>query len=273
MQALSREDIERIYRTQNQILVADSIEQVTGMPRKGDQPIYLDLHFSTETKEGELEEKEFTTSLFGKIKGMFDSGASINCIRSSYAHKYYKKYIRREKEFYCKTANGAIIISEYIPLRVRNSKGDYFITKFYLLHKSPYRFIISRALFTKLGYKIIDPDGNEFRMQSQYEEMDPEFYEEFYKHMEYPQTTAMQQFIKHIQAHTATAVKRSPEIRTRQLKTPGYYHDICMVGQDQAQTRKEGEINKIIDETTNDPIKDLDYGRINDPGIQRQFEN
>ena len=167
--------MERIYRTQNQLLVADSIEHVTGMPRTNDQPIYLNLHFSTDIKEGELEEKEFSTSLFGRIKGMFDSGASINCIRASYAHKHYKKHIKREKDFYCTTANGAIIINEYIPLRVRNSKGDYFITKFYLLRKSPYKFIISRELFTKLGYKIMDPEGNEFNMRSQYEEMDPEF--------------------------------------------------------------------------------------------------
>ena len=270
---ISRTDMEQIYKTQNQLLVADSIEHVTGMPRTGDQPIYLNLHFSTAIKEGELEEKEFSTSLFGKIKGMFDSGASINCIRASYAHKYYKKYIKREKDFYCTTANGAIIINEYIPLRVRNSKGEFFITKFYLLRKSPYKYIISRELFTKLGYKIIDPEGNEFNMRSQYEEMDPEFYDEFYKHMEYPQSTpAMKQFIEYIQTHTHRASKQSSELIARRLQTPGYLHDICVIGKDQARTPEEGDPETIIDETIEDPMEDLDYGKIQNTQIHKEFK-
>ena len=264
--AFSEEEMNKIASTQNEILTADSIEHVTGLPAN-DNPIYLNLHFQMDIKEGELEPKTLNTSIFGRIKGMFDSGASINCIRTQYAYKYYRKYIRKQKDFYCTTANGAIIINEYIPLQIK-SKGKWFITKFYLLNKSPYRFIISRSLFTKLGYKIIDPDGNEFNMKSQYEEMDPEFYEEFYKHMDYD-IGKMKEFIQYIQAHTH-AYKKNTQTTfgiAQTLKDPGYLHEVCMVGEDQAQINR----SKRANEEQKDPTKDIDFGHIEDKQIRTQF--
>ena len=119
---MSAKQVEEIYRTQNaihaankispnrntiydegkEVYVSDSIEHITG--EKPAAPIYLDLHFTTDIRPGELEPKDFEASIFGKIRGMFDSGASINCIDAHLAHKCYKKYIKRDRNFYCKTA-------------------------------------------------------------------------------------------------------------------------------------------------------------------------
>ncbi len=187
---INQMDIDEIARIQEEIFTAQSLERV-GLDAK--EPIYLNLNCSTNIRR----EKEIRTN-YGKIKGMFDSGASINCINREYAYKYYRKYIKPMRGFYVRTANGQITISQYIQLKVRtkikNKKNNKhrikeFITKWYLLPKSPHKWIISRALFTKLGYQIVDPDGNIFVNKSREEEIGEDLIEDFYKHMEYPLNT------------------------------------------------------------------------------------
>ena len=88
--------------------------------------------------------------------------------------------------FYCATANGNIVIRQYIRVRCSNYYGGTsFIAKFYLLRNSPHRFIMSRGMFWRLGYKIMRPDG-EFVVQSQNEEMLPDLYDNLYKALDYP---------------------------------------------------------------------------------------
>ncbi len=55
------------------------------------EPIYLDVFGTMNTNE----ECEIETSKFGRFRGMFDSGASINCMDRQYAYKYYKKHIKK----------------------------------------------------------------------------------------------------------------------------------------------------------------------------------
>ncbi len=74
------------------IAIAQSAERV----ELGKDPIYLDVYGSTNVTE----DLNLDTSLFGRIRGMFDSGASICCIDKSYAYKSYRKYIKHLHKFY-----------------------------------------------------------------------------------------------------------------------------------------------------------------------------
>ena len=177
-EALSDADLE-------EIAIAQSNEEVT----VGNDPIFLNIFGSTNIRE----DVKLNSSLFGQIRGMFDSGASICCIDKVYAYANYRKYIKKLTDFYVKTANGRIIISEYIPLRIRTKNEDIY-TRFYLLNRSPHKFIISRRLFLRLGYQIIDPDGNVFSNTASHETLDENLYGDLYKHMHYPMGRPKEQF-------------------------------------------------------------------------------
>ena len=58
----------------------------------------------------------------------------------------------------------------------------------------------------------------------------------------------------------------------RLLQTPDYYHDVCVIGRDQAQERAEGEEGQIIDETVKEPLADLDHGKIQNQTIRAEFK-
>ena len=129
---------------------------------------------------------DIKTEQFGTIHAMYDSGASLNIIDAAWALKNFGAQVKTIKDFYCTTANGSIVISKYMRIRVCNTYGgSSFFAKFYLLRNSPHRFIMSRGMFWKLGYKLMRPDG-EFIVQSQAEEDSGDLYDRIYKAIDYP---------------------------------------------------------------------------------------
>lgn len=129
---------------------------------------------------------DINTDRFGTIRAMYDSGASLNIVDALWALKNLKKYVKNIKEFYCTTANGDIVMRQYVPVTCTNGVGGTpFIAKFYLLRNSPYRFIMSRGMFWKLGYKIMRPNG-QFIVQSQSEETSGDLYDKLFQGINYP---------------------------------------------------------------------------------------
>ena len=124
---------------------------------------------------------KIATDKLGQIKAVFDSGASICCIEANYARKYYRKYIKAETGFKVRTANGTITLGEYIHLKITED-GKQFLVRWYLLPKSPFRFILSRKLFRKLGYVIGKP--GQFMNRSKCEDLNHELYKGITKHLE-----------------------------------------------------------------------------------------
>ncbi len=176
-----------IPHLKNEILAAKSLERISNEKKK--KEITLTLNFTTKLQLSKEKEN------FRELKGVFDSGASINCIDRKYAMQYYRKQIKSTRDFDVTTANGQIIINKYLPLRIRtfiknpktkNLQIKDIITRFYLLPRSPYKWIISRGLFHTLGYTILDPSGNVFTNKAHQEKLSGDLYEEFYKHMDYP---------------------------------------------------------------------------------------
>jgi len=102
-----------------------------------------------------------------------------------YAYKYYRSKIRNIRDFYVRTANGDVIIKQYIKVKITQGNKSYYV-KWYLLKNSPYKFIISRALFIKLGYTILDPNGVPFINKARYEKLQEDIYANIFKPMDYP---------------------------------------------------------------------------------------
>ena len=129
---------------------------------------------------------DIKTDRFGTIRAMYDSGASLNIVDAAWALKNFSGHIKKVRDFYCATANGDIVIRQYLRVRCANQFGGTpFFAKFYLLRNSPHRFIMSRGMFWKMGYKIMRPDG-EFVVQSQNEQMSSDLYDNLFKAMDYP---------------------------------------------------------------------------------------
>ena len=127
--------------------------------------------------------KEFYT-----FTGMFDSGATINCIDAGLARRIYRPYIQTQRGFYVRTASTNIIISQYVEFRILMKDGEYRRARFYLLRNSPHQYIVSRGLFMRVGWTIRDPEGKEYKFvnKSTYENLSPDLYDDIIKHMEYP---------------------------------------------------------------------------------------
>lgn len=129
------------------------------------------------------------TDRFGDIQAMFDSGASLNIVDAEWARINLKNHVRNTKDFYCTTANGKIVIRQFVRVRCANQYGSgSFFARFYLLQNSPHRHIMSRGMFWRLGYKIMRPDGR-FIVESQNEQMAPDLYDNLFKTMDYPVKT------------------------------------------------------------------------------------
>ena len=128
------------------------------------------------------------SDVFSTFEGVFDSGSSLNCIDMHHAYKYYRNKIRNIRDFYVRTANGDVIIKQYIKIKIKQGDKSYY-AKWYLLKDSPYKFIISRALFIKLGYTILDPNGKPFINKARYEKLQADLYGNIFKPMDYPAQT------------------------------------------------------------------------------------
>ena len=130
------------------------------------------------------------TEPFGRIHGMFDSGASLNCINSELAERDYQPYIQKIRNFNVRTANGNIVIDQVVPMKVHRINQPPITTFFYLLKDAPHSFIISRGLYGKLGYKMIDPLGRDlFTNSSTYEEISGDLYDDIFNQMDYGDLT------------------------------------------------------------------------------------
>lgn len=177
---LSEEDkiqiLDRYHKYQKQILISESIEELV----LGKTPaITIDIKF----KPLHVHQVPIST-----LTGMFDSGATINCIQAKFARKHFSQHIKDQRGFYVRTASTNIIMSQYIELAVQMKIGEYRTTKFYLLRNSPHRYIISRGLFLALGWTIHSPNGEEYKFtnKSTYENLSPDLYDDIIKHVEYP---------------------------------------------------------------------------------------
>ena len=178
------------------------------------------------------------TDRFGVIRAMYDSGASLNIVDAAWALKNFGCHVKNTKDFYCATANGNIVIRQFIRVRCSNYFGGTpFFAKFYLLRNSPHRFIMSRGMFWRLGYKIMRPDGK-FVVQSQNEETAPDLYDNIFKSIDYPlagetllvdpaQCSDPTEFLCHL-----AAVHERWEQKDPLHQYPPRYDDVAMVDND-----------------------------------------
>ena len=83
---------------EHKILVKESLETVNVDQEM--EPLSIDL----------------ITDKLGEIHVVFDSGSTLNVIDKDYAYRNYRKYIKKLKGFFARTAGGKITINEYIPL-------------------------------------------------------------------------------------------------------------------------------------------------------------
>ena len=127
---------------------------------------------------------DLSTDKFGEIQAVFDSGASICCIKDNYARQHFKSFIKKSRsKFTVRTANGDIQLRDYISATV-NIDNRKHKAKWYLLPQSPFKFICSRKLFLRMGYSIMAP--GEFRNKPIAEQLDIKLYDNLIKHVEGP---------------------------------------------------------------------------------------
>ena len=155
------------WQEQSQIYAQETSETVN--TNENIEAIKLTLHSDT----------------FGIFKGIFDSGSSLNCIDMHHAYKYYRNKIQNINDFYVRTANGNIIIKQFIKMKMKRD-GREFYTKWYILKNSPYKFIISRALFIRLEYTILDPEGKHFVNKARCQKLQEDLYGAIIKQNDYP---------------------------------------------------------------------------------------
>ncbi|MDY7090545.1 MAG: RNase H-like domain-containing protein, partial [Actinomycetota bacterium] len=148
---------------------------------------------ATETLETvDLDEdklRAFTLALntdnLGAIEAVFDSGASICCIDDKHARQHFNMFIRKSRsKFSVRTANGDIQLREYIYATV-TVNGRRYRAKWYLLPKSPFKYICSRKLFLRMGYSITPP--GQYRNEPVAENLDTTLYDNLVKHIEGPE--------------------------------------------------------------------------------------
>ena len=209
-------------------------ESIEELELTGNQPIKLDLKIISK------KETIFT-------KGMFDSGASINCIDYQHANKEFKNKINTSRGFYVRTANNNIIINQYIDLDIELHNKVIISARFYLLKNSPYKYIISRSLFLKMGYRITGPGNKEFNNKSTYENLAPDLYEEITKHMDYPATIQNQEQRERY-TETINYIKDQsfiPHTLHKRMKQTGYIHEMVMMDLDPKNPELKTDIGEI----------------------------
>ena len=103
------------------------------------------------------------TTDIGQINAFIDTGATLCVINERYANKHYKhKIVKRSKPIIVSTGNGNIQLSKYIITNIIH-KNKIIKTRFYLVPKLSYTFIIGRHVQRLLNIKlIIDEHDNEY---------------------------------------------------------------------------------------------------------------
>ena len=90
-----------------------------------------------------------------QITAVADSGANIEVIGPKIALKY-KNYLQSERRrFNVRTANGPVLLQQYLPVHIKN--GNKLIkVKFYVLWDLPkdIDYLIGRSLIYALGWKL-----------------------------------------------------------------------------------------------------------------------
>lgn len=137
---------------------------------------------------------QISTNIFGKIDAVFDSGSTLNVIDKDFAFQHYRKYIKKINGFYARTANDKITITHFIPVKIQHENGSWIITNWYIVSKMPHRFLLSRSLFRKLGGTCEFKGKSLFKVKSVQEELSADFYENSYRHMEYPLPSEWNQY-------------------------------------------------------------------------------
>ena len=147
--------------------------------------------FAIETLETvDLDEdklRAFTLTLdtdnLGQLK-LYSIGASY-VHRCEHARQHFQMFIRKSRsKFSVRTANGDIQLREYIYATVTVNNRRYR-AKWYLLPKSPFKYICSRKLFFRMGYSITPP--GQYRNKPVAENLDTTLYDNLVKHIEGPE--------------------------------------------------------------------------------------
>lgn len=161
------------------------------------------------------------SDILGKINMMFDSGATICVVDEKLAREKLTKHVRPTHPFSVLTGNGSIVLSEFVPMRIRTHDQQRFYTElFFLLPNSPRSYLLSRRCFIRLGYKIIN-DKNEFVNIARIDTFEPDLVEGVFKHVDYPLPTTTsptvskadgtedaQEFIAYMARHYSTFAQR-----------------------------------------------------------------
>ena len=183
-----------------------------------------------------------------------------------YAYKYYKNRIQNIKDFYVRTANGNIIIKQFIKIKMKRD-GREFYTKWYILKDSPYKFIISRALFIKLGYTILDPQGKPFVNKARYQKLQEDLYGAIIKQNDYPTAKSNkreQDILNHIEEVKLFKGKQAADATKLLL-----LHDICALKTPSEMKKEKEEEEQYREGKAIPAILEEICGKITDANIKQ----
>ena len=94
-----------------EIFATDTLERISGGP--------IDRPYRIALAVGPVYVKRETPTDWFRINALFDSGASINCVKAQYAVTHFAKFIKPVKDFKVSTANGTIVIKRYLQLKIQ----------------------------------------------------------------------------------------------------------------------------------------------------------
>jgi len=99
------------------------------------------------------------------VIALYDTGASLNAIDTKFAYKHYANQIKRRKTpLHTDTANGRILIKEYVTdtILFRNRLVE---THFYLIPNLGYNLILGRNTLRHMGYRFryVDEEGERLK--------------------------------------------------------------------------------------------------------------
>ena len=87
------------------------------------------------------------------ITAVADNGANIQCINYQTALQHKQYLLNERKGFNVRTGNGNVICRTYLPIQITHN-NKIIHTKFYVLNKLPYNYLIGRSLIRLLGYSL-----------------------------------------------------------------------------------------------------------------------
>ena len=257
---VSRSEYLRQSQAQPEVCATETLERIGAVEK--DKPYNLEIHY------GAIRDETATPAEWRKNHALFDSGASINCIRSAYAWQHFKPFIQPTKDFYVSTANGAVVITHLIQFKLQRKRRPILLTTFFLIDKIGHDFIVSRQLFRKLGYTIIDPDGQTFTNKAVTEEVNGDLYADFYDKMDYPLKRQYERSVNYVQRQWYNRRRYRPLLFRH--KNYQYVAEVNVLGTLRQERTGRVELEPVTTAAVGSTLKPK-LGKIADGSIQCEF--